>query len=283
MSIAFSETVVGHRINNVLFCGVHLMCFAAIWTGVHVADIAWLVGLYVVRMFAVTAGYHRYFSHRTYKMGRITQFVMAFVAMTSGQKGVLWWAANHRHHHKYSDESTDIHSPTVSGFWYSHLGWIVDDKWRMTNYDAVKDLARFSELRWLNRHPVLPVVILALIVLVLGGLSALVVGFFWSTVLVWHGTFTINSLSHIFGSRRYATADTSKNNWLLAITTMGEGWHNNHHHYQSSTKQGFFWWEFDLTYYLLWMMSKVGLVWDMRVPPKRVVEDVADYAKALIP
>lgn len=253
-----------------LFVLVHLSCFAAVWTGVSWWAVGLCFALYFVRMFAITAGYHRYFSHRSYRMGRVMQFIMAFLAMTSAQKGVIWWSSHHRHHHKHSDTEDDVHSPR-HGFWHSHLGWIVGTDHDHVRTEWVRDLMKFPELRWLDRHVVLPPFVMGLVVWLAFGWQGLVVGFLWSTVLTWHGTFTINSLSHVFGRKRYETGDDSRNNWLLALITMGEGWHNNHHHYQRSTNQGFRWWEIDVTFYILWMLSKVGLVSDLQRAPRHIV------------
>ena len=255
------------------FLAFHIFCFAAIWTGVPLEAVALGVFLWAIRMFGVTAGYHRYFSHRTYKMGRVMQFLMALLAQTSMQRGVLWWAAHHRHHHKHSDEPEDVHSVRQDGFFWSHVGWVISPQWRDTDIDRVKDLARYPELRFLNKHAHIPALLMALGTYLWMGWAGLVVGFIWSTVAVWHSTFTINSLAHVYGSRRYETGDDSRNNWILALLTFGEGWHNNHHHYQASTRQGFYWWEIDITYYILWTMDKLRLVSDLREPPAHVVED----------
>jgi stearoyl-CoA desaturase (Delta-9 desaturase) len=246
--------------------------------GIAIVGFSWsmlalCIGLYYLRMFGITAGYHRYFSHRGYKTSRAFQFVLALLGTISLQKGVLWWAAHHRDHHKYSDTERDIHSPRQSGFWYSHMGWILARETEATKLDRIKDFARYPELVWLNRWWVVPPVALAVLLFVLGGGSALVWGFFVSSTLLWHGTFTINSLAHVFGSRRYKTTDDSKNNFWLALITMGEGWHNNHHYYQSTARNGFFWWEIDLSYMILKVFSWVGLVWDLRQPPEWVLRN----------
>jgi stearoyl-CoA desaturase (delta-9 desaturase) len=261
------------RINwwkSTAFFLMHLAPFAVFLTGITVSDVLLCIALYLVRMFFVTAGYHRYFAHRSYKMGRVMQFVMAFGASTAAQKGVLWWAGYHRHHHLYSDQPKDIHSP-VRGFWWSHVGWILCDKYKPTPTELIQDFAKYPELRFLNRFHLLPPTLLGASVLVLGGPSALVVGFFLSTVLLYHGTFVINSLTHIIGRRRYVTQDSSRNSLVLALLTLGEGWHNNHHYYRSATKQGFFWWEIDVTYYVLKLLSWFGLVWDLRAPPRQLL------------
>ena len=233
---------------------------------------AMMIGVvsYWVRMFGVTAGYHRYFSHRTFKMSRFGQFLLAFLAQSSAQRGALWWAAHHRHHHKHSDEPDDVHSPVQRGFWYSHLGWIFSDN-SQTHTDRIKDLMKYPELVWLDRHHHIPAVVVAVASYLVAGAPGLIIGFFISTVALWHATFTINSLSHVWGSRRYETTDDSRNNAFLAFITLGEGWHNNHHHYQASVRQGFAKWEVDMTYLVLRGMEKLRLVSELREPPERIM------------
>jgi stearoyl-CoA desaturase (Delta-9 desaturase) len=259
---------------HVASLGVFLIPFKAWYVGLA-------AGLYFLRMFGVTAGYHRYFAHRAYKTGRIFQFLLAWLAVSSAQKGVFWWAAHHREHHRYSDQPEDVHSPVQRGLWWAHVGWIFAHRNGATKLARVADLARFPELRWLERWDFLPPVTLAAGLLLWGGLPALLWGFFVSTTLLWHGTYTINSLAHLFGSRRYATPDDSRNNWFLALLTLGEGWHNNHHFYRPAANQGFFWWEFDPTFYALKVLSWVGLIWDVRTPPRRVLEAGARQAGSL--
>ncbi len=253
-------------LSSIPYFGVHLMCLFVFYVGAKPVDLLVCLGLYVIRMWGVTAGYHRYFSHRAYKTNRVFQFILALVGTTAVQKGVLWWAAHHRHHHRESDTEKDIHSPIQKGFWWSHMNWILCDKYGETRYEAIKDFARFPELRFLNRFYLLPPIALAVALYFIGGFSMLVWGFFVSTTLLWHGTFTINSLSHIFGERRYKTTDTSKNNFLLALLTLGEGWHNNHHYHQNTANQGWFWWEVDLSYYSLKVLSWLRIVSDLRTP-----------------
>ncbi len=264
---------------SIPFIGVHLMCLFVFYTGASLVDVAVCLGLYVFRMWGITAGYHRYFSHRAYKAGRGFQFFLALAGTLSVQKGVLWWAANHRHHHRYSDQEQDIHSPVRKGFWWSHMTWILCDKYGETKYDSIKDFARFPELVWLNKNHLVPPVLMAVALYFIGGFSMLVWGFFVSTTLLWHGTFTINSLSHVFGKRRYKTTDTSKNNWLLALVTLGEGWHNNHHFHQNTANQGWFWWEVDVSYYSLKVLSWVGLVKDLRLPSEQTKYSYLKYTE----
>jgi stearoyl-CoA desaturase (delta-9 desaturase) len=255
------------------FVIVHLACFAAIWTGVTVEALAIGVGLYWLRIFAIGAGYHRYFSHRAYETSRVFQFVLAAMAQTTAQKSVLWWAANHRDHHLHSDTELDVHSPRHSGFIYSHLGWIFSRGQETMNVNRIADFAKYPELMWLHRYEQVPAFLLAVICFAVAGWPGLIVGFFWSTVAVYHGTFCINSLAHLVGRRRYITGDDSRNNWLLAIITMGEGWHNNHHAFQSSARQGFRWWEYDPTFYLLTLLERFGLVWNLKRPTAEVMQN----------
>ncbi len=259
--------------STIPFLIVHLACLAAIWTGVTVEALAIGVGLYWLRIFAIGAGYHRYFSHRAYDTSRTFQFVLAVLAQSTAQKSVLWWAANHRDHHLHSDTELDVHSPRRMGFLYSHVGWIFSRGQNTTNFSRVEDFAKYPELMWLHRLELAPPLALAVLCFALAGWPGLIVGFFWSTVAVYHGTFCINSLAHLVGRRRYITGDDSRNNWLLAIITMGEGWHNNHHAYQSSARQGFRWWEYDPTFYLLKLLERIGLVWNLKRPTDEVLQN----------
>ena len=255
------------------FVLVHLACFGAIWSGVTWQAVILCVVLYWLRIFAIGAGYHRFFSHRAYATSRAFQFLLAVLAQSSAQKSVLWWAAKHRHHHLHSDTELDFHSPRHAGFLYSHLGWIFSRRHDAFDETKVADLMRYPELRWLHRFELVPAIVLAGLCFLIAGWPGLFVGFFWSTVLVYHATFCINSLAHVKGSARYVTGDDSRNNWLLAVFTMGEGWHNNHHAFQSSVRQGFRWWEIDPTYYILKALSWTGLVWGLRMPPAQVVRN----------
>ncbi len=264
------------------FVLVHLSLVGIFWTGFTTQAVVLCISLYLVRMWAVTAGFHRYFSHRSFKTSRWFQFVLAFLGQTSAQRGVLWWAALHRHHHRHSDTPLDVHSPVHTGFWFSHVGWIFSPQKNEADYAGIEDFSKYPELRFLDRHPYLPASLLGIACFVVAGWPGLFVGFLLSTVILWHGVFAINSLAHVVGSKRYLTADESRNNWWLALITLGEGWHNNHHHYQSSTRQGFYWWEIDICYYVLKAMSWVGLVWDLREPPKHVVEGEARLGRKVI-
>jgi stearoyl-CoA desaturase (delta-9 desaturase) len=255
---------------TLIYWGLHAACLLAFVTGVSAANVALFLATFWLRMFGITGGYHRYFAHKTYKTSRPVQFALAFLACSATQKGPLWWAGHHRGHHKYADKPGDTHSPR-EGVYYAHQGWIFDRRWDATPIDRIGDFAAYPELVWLNKYHVVAPALLALGCYLLGGFSGLVWGFVISTVALWHATYCVNSVCHIWGKRRYQTSDTSRNNWLMALLTLGEGWHNNHHYYCASTRQGFRWWEIDVTYYALRGLQLLGLVWDIREPPAHIL------------
>ncbi|WP_251358403.1 acyl-CoA desaturase [Kangiella sp. TOML190] len=260
------------------FIFLHLACLSVIWVGVSSIAVIIFAISYLIRMFAITAFYHRYFSHKTFRVGRVTQFIFAFIGTTATQRGPLWWAAHHRHHHIHSDKDADLHSP-AQGFWKSHMFWFLNKKNFPTNLERVKDLARYRELVWLDRYDIIPPILFAALIFSVGiivevyfpqlGASKwqiLIWGYFISTVVLAHITFSINSVAHRWGTKRFDTNDNSRNNWLLAILTLGEGWHNNHHRFPYSAKQGVYWWELDLSYYGLYLLKTFGLVHDLKAP-----------------
>ncbi len=268
------------------FIILHLGCLGVIWTGASPFAVGAAVALYFLRMAAVTGVYHRYFSHKTYSTSRPMQFFLALCGGTTVQRGPLWWAYHHRHHHQHSDQPDDAHSPHVHGFLWSHIGWITSRRNFPTDYSKVRDLDRFPELVFLNRFDAVVPLAFAFAVFGLGALlkahapglhtdgwQLLVWGFFISTTALFHGTSCINSMAHLMGRRRYRTEDDSRNSFILAVITLGEGWHNNHHRYQSSTRNGFFWWELDITYYLLRALSWTGLIWGLKAVPASVLAE----------
>ncbi|GET35290.1 acyl-CoA desaturase [Microseira wollei] len=260
------------------FVGVHLACLAAFWTGVDPLAIWMCVALFLIRKFGITGGYHRYFSHRSYETSRWFQFILGLLGASAAQRGPLWWASHHRHHHKYSDTDEDIHSAKKQGFYWSHVGWIVSFDYDDYEPKLVKDLTKYPELLWLERYNVIPTIILAVGCYLVHGWMGLVWGYFISTTILYHTTFAINSLCHVFGTQRYDTGESSKNSLWLALITLGEGWHNNHHRYQLSARQGFFWWEIDIAYYVLLLLSAFGIVWDLKQPPKWLLQPEAMIA-----
>ena len=266
------------------FIGMHVAVLGLFWVGWSPVAVGTAIFFYALRMFAITGFYHRYFSHKSFRTSRTLQFIFGVIGASSVQRGPLWWAANHRIHHAHADKSEDVHSPVQHGFLWSHMCWFLSRRNFRTRLDHIRDFARFPELRFIDRYDVVVPTLFAVILFLFGQLLAnvapdlgtngwqmLVWGFVISTVVLYHMTFTITSLAHQIGYRRYDTQDTSRNHFILALITFGEGWHNNHHFYPSSARQGFRWWELDLTYYILWMFQMLGLIWDVRPVPARVL------------
>jgi stearoyl-CoA desaturase (Delta-9 desaturase) len=262
------------------FAMMHVVCFAVIWVGVSPIAVIMAVVMYLIRMFAITGLYHRYFSHKSFQTSRAGQFIFGVLGASAVQRGPIWWAAHHRHHHVHSDQENDLHSPVQHGFLQSHMGWFMSKRGEAPDLKFVRDLMKFPELRWLDRFDIAVPFLLGVAMFGLGvllehvapglgttGWQMLIWAFFISTVVCYHATYTINSLSHVFGKQRYRTGDTSRNNWMLALLTLGEGWHNNHHHYPNSARQGFYWWEVDITYYVLKVLSWLGIIWDLKPVP----------------
>lgn len=270
------------------FVLIHLATIAVFWVGFSWTALWTAVFLYFIRMFAITGFYHRYFAHRNFKTSRTVQFIFAFIGASSAQRSPLWWAAHHRAHHVHADTDKDPHSPNHQGFIWSHTLWFLSDKNFSTEWARIKDFASYPELRWLDRYDIVPPILLGVCLFGLGywlsitnpsletsGWQMLVWGMFISTVVLYHGTYTINSLCHKYGSRRFDTKDDSKNNLWLSLITLGEGWHNNHHFFPGTVRQGFKWWEIDITFYCLKLMSFVGLVWDLQPLPDRIKKEIA--------
>jgi stearoyl-CoA desaturase (delta-9 desaturase) len=252
-----------------LFLALNLAVVLALFVPVTWTAIGLCVGFYYLRIFGIGAGYHRYFSHRSFKTSRVFQFVLAWLGCSALQKGPLWWAANHRHHHKHSDQEDDPHSPVRHGLWWSHMGWVLSTRDAdLADPNDIRDFSGYRELRLLERFHWVPAFVLAGLCYAVAGWSGVVWGFVVSTVLVYHSTFLVNSVCHVLGTRRYQTTDDSRNNWWVAVLTMGEGWHNNHHHYMSSVRQGFRWWEIDCTYYVLRLLAVPRIVWALRGVPR---------------
>lgn len=265
------------------FVALHIALIALFWVGWSPVAVICAIVMYVLRMFAITGFYHRYFAHKTFQTSRPAQFVFALIGAAAVQRGPLWWAAHHRTHHVHADQPQDIHSLHQHGFLWSHLGWFLSHANFKTQLDRVRELTRYKELCWLDRFDSLVPFAFACGLFALGeilrvympewhtnGWQLLVWGFVVSTIALYHATFCVNSLAHVWGSRRYATRDHSRNNLLIAILTLGEGWHNNHHHFPGSAKQGFYWWELDFTYYGLKLLEATGLIWNLKQVPLAV-------------
>jgi len=295
-SEAGSDHLTGSRSFNAIrvlpFIALHLACLLVFFTGTSAFAVGFAAVFFLARMFAITGFYHRYFAHKTFKAGRVTQFLFGLLGASAAQRGPLWWAAHHRHHHQHSDSEKDLHSPRHGGFWWSHIGWFTCDAGFAMDERRVKDWMRFPELRFVNRFDSIVPALAAASVYGVGellaatapqlgtnGLQLLVWGFFISTVALFHATVSINSLSHVWGKRRFATPDDSRNNGWLALITLGEGWHNNHHRWPQTVRQGFRWYEIDLTWYGLWILSKLGIIWDMKPIPEHIQEETRQLDK----
>jgi stearoyl-CoA desaturase (delta-9 desaturase) len=262
------------------FILIHFGALAALWTHFEWYLVWVALILFVIRMFAITGFYHRYFAHKTFKTSRLMQFIFAFIGSTAAQRGPIWWASHHRRHHLNSDRHNDHHSPHTHHFLWSHMGWFLAKKNFLTDRKVVRDLIKFKELVLIDRFDWLPPVLLLLSLFVIGeyllltsgisGLNMVIWGFCVSTILVYHCTFAVNSIAHLWGTQRYNTKEESKNNFFVALLTFGEGWHNNHHHYPGSIRQGFYWWEVDLTYYALRFLSFLGIVYNLRTVSKAI-------------
>ncbi len=266
------------------FVGIHVACLLVFWVGISKSAIVVALLTYLIRMFSITAFYHRYFAHKAYKTSRIAQVIFAFIGGASCQRGALWWASQHRRHHRHTDSVDDPHSPR-QGFAWSHWGWFLSRKHCQTDLTMVPDLAKYPELKFLNRFDWIPPLTLIVILFIGGeiaqnfgvnttGAQWLVWGFIVSTVALFHMTFLVNSLCHRQGTRRFDTADDSKNNALVALVTLGEGWHNNHHYFPGSAKQGFSWYEYDPTYWGIFVLNKLKIVHSLKPVPKHVQKAV---------
>jgi stearoyl-CoA desaturase (delta-9 desaturase) len=268
------------------FILLNLSCLLVFYVGASWTAVITAVVLCWVRVFSIGAFYHRLFAHRAFKTNRFWQFIFAVMGNSAAQRGPLWWATHHRRHHAVADQPEDAHSPVQHSFFWSHIGWFLAQKNYYYNPKYVSDLTRFPELVFLDRYDSLVPIVLGITLFSVGvllsyvapqlhttGLQMFIWGFSISTVMLFHVTVSINSLSHRFGRRKYNTKDNSRNNWFLALLTFGEGWHNNHHHYPASANQGFRFWEIDITYYLLCFLQSVGIIWDVKKVPRDVLEN----------
>ncbi len=275
------------------FIAMHIACLGLIWVGASPFAVGFAIVFFLLRMFAITGFYHRYFAHKTFRTNRAWQFVFAVLGASAAQRGPLWWAAHHRHHHQHSDGPDDLHSPNQKGFWWSHIGWFTCDAGFRTDTRRVRDWMRYPELRFLNRFDALVPALALIAIYGLGELLAATApslgtngpqltiwGFFVSTVALFHATVSINSLAHVWGSQRFPTPDGSRNNFWLALITLGEGWHNNHHRWPQSARQGFRWWEIDITYYLLWLMARIGIIRELNPLPAHIEQESIELDRA---
>ena len=209
-------------------------------------------------------------------MNRVARFVWTLIGTSAMQKGPLWWAGHHVNHHRFADREGDPHSPLVSGIYYAHVGWFLHDARHdrlAASNPVIRDFSGVPEIAWLERYYFVPPLMLVAGLYLLGGLPWVVWGFCVPTVSLGHATFAINSVNHMFGSRRFDTLDESRNNVVTAVVAAGEGWHNNHHRYQRAARNGFYWWELDPTWYVIRLMELAGLAWAVQRVPSRIYKE----------
>jgi fatty-acid desaturase len=246
----------------------HIQAFAAFWsfTWTHLLVAVFLY--WVAIGLGISMGYHRLHTHRGFKTFRLFDYFLAICGTLTLEGGPIFWVATHRLHHQHSDQPEDPHTPRVSGFW-AHLGWMIygeahhSDTSRMAKY--APDLAKDPFYLWLTTYHWVPLTVLGFSLLAVGGWPLVNWAIFLRVVVGLHSTWLINSATHMFGRRRFATKDDSRNVWWVALLTFGEGWHNNHHAHPTSARHGLAWYEFDPTYYELRVLQAVGLVWDLRL------------------
>ena len=286
---AYENRLPGEKLSLIVslpFLSVHIGAIYALTISPSPFALFMVFLMYFIRMFGITAGFHRLFSHRSFKTNRAFQFFLAYAATCSAQMGPIWWASHHRHHHKYTEQIEDPHTPTLKGFFWAHVGWIMSPVNSPTKEEYVGDLMKYPELKWLDKYHYFAPFSLVILLYGLGefmavnyaqyntnGMELVLWGFFVSTVLLYHATFMVNSVCHVFGHRTYDTKDGSVNNFLVAILTLGEGWHNNHHAFPNSEKQGHKWYQIDISHYILWCLSKIGVVWKIRDVPEDSIKE----------
>lgn len=264
----------------------HLGALGVLFTGASEVAVIAMIAYYLIRGFGVTGGFHRLLAHRAYKTGRVMQFLITLAGSLAVQGGPLWWVAHHRAHHRYTETDKDIHSPVTKGFWQAHIGWMGSPSSFNENGAGARDLHQYPELKFLQRHYAFIVLGQAAVIFLIGaaigklfpqsgtsGLQFLVWVYFFGTVALWHATFMVNSVCHTWGQRPFDAKDASTNNWLVVFLALGEGWHNNHHKFSNSARHGLLWWQFDLTWCVLVVLSKLGLVSDLKTPHQQVLQD----------
>jgi stearoyl-CoA desaturase (Delta-9 desaturase) len=251
--------------------------------GVTWVDLGLLVGFYLLTAVGITVGFHRLFVHRSFETITPIKVALAALGSMAVQGSLFQWAARHRQHHQHSDTAHDPHSPhrygrgflrRLRGFWHAHVGWAFGpDPQGLARY--VRDLRRSWALRLSSALFPLWVVLGLVVPAALGGLltgswAGVLTGFIWGGLvrlfLVHHVTWSVNSAGHLWGTRPYRSDDHSRNNLVLGVLALGEGWHNTHHAFPSSARHGLRWWQVDVSYYLIRLLALTGLAWNVKLP-----------------
>jgi stearoyl-CoA desaturase (delta-9 desaturase) len=247
------------------------------WKALAVAIFLW----WVSGSLGIGMGYHRLLTHRGYKTPKWVEYALTVCATLALEGGPIFWVATHRIHHQFSDQEGDPHSP-LDGKWWSHMGWILTGK--SMHHDTstlaryVPDLAKDKFHVWITKYHYVPIITLGAILYALGGLPFLMWGIFLRTVVLLHFTWMVNSVTHVWGSRRFVTRDQSTNNFWVAMVTFGEGWHNNHHAFPSMAYHGITRWQVDVSGLLLRLLARLGLAWDLKLPASAAVERALERA-----
>jgi fatty-acid desaturase len=246
----------------------HILAVAALFVFSWQALFVSLFLYWMATGLGISLGYHRLHTHRSYRTPKLLEYFFAICGTLTLEGGPLFWVATHRVHHQYSDHEGDPHTPRDGGFW-AHMGWILfgeghhSDTALMSKY--APDLAADPFYRLLNTYHYVPLVVLGLVLLAVGGWPLVLWGVFLRVVVGLHATWLVNSATHMWGRRRFNTRDDSRNSWWVALLTFGEGWHNNHHAYPTSARHGLAWYEVDLSWLSLRLMRLFGLARDIRV------------------
>lgn len=261
---------------------LHLACALVFAVGASKVAVAAFLITTTAQIFGITTGFHRLLAHQAFKTSRVFRFLLAGLGVLAGQNGPLWWVSHHRQHHGHADADGDTHSPRGSFFW-GHMGWLFSPRCIPYRHELVRDLDRLPEMRWLERHSYVVTLGYAFAMFLLGeawgrldpeagtsGAQLVLWGSVLSTVFCYHAIWSANSVGHRFGTRRFPTHDNSRNNLLVSLVTLGDGWHHNHHFCPWSARHGFRWWEIDVNYAVLRLLAWAGVVWDLRLPPERV-------------
>lgn len=261
----------------------HIGAVAALFMFTWKGLLATVVLLWVSGSLGTGMGYHRLLTHRGYKTYKWVEYLLTVCATLALQGGPFFWVATHRVHHQNSDREEDPHSPRDGGFW-AHVGWIITGRVLHNHAEAlfpyIPDLRKDKFHTLISKWHWVPITVLGMVLLLLGGWSMMMWGIFLRTVVGLHATWLVNSATHMWGRRRFLTTDTSKNSFWVAILTFGEGWHNNHHAHPQLARHGLAWYEFDMNWYGISALRLLGLAWDVKAPRLAELERKSKLAAA---
>ncbi|HMK30555.1 MAG TPA: fatty acid desaturase [Terriglobales bacterium] len=244
--------------------GAVIALFMFSWKALGLAVFLWFVS----GCLGIGMGYHRLLTHRGYQTYKWVEYFFTTCATLALEGGPFFWVATHRVHHQNTDKEGDPHSPHDGGFW-AHMGWIITGRAMHNNsievLPYVPDLRKDKFHTWISKWHWVPITVLGVVILAIGGWQYLMWGIFLRTVVGLHSTWLVNSATHMWGTQRFLTGDSSKNSFWVAILTFGEGWHNNHHAHPQSARHGLAWYEVDINWYGIWCLQKLGLAWDIKL------------------